>query len=88
MPNETLKFGSFYKTSIMELKFLKKYLNEMFVKSHICKSKSLTSSLIIFIPKPDKKKRWIFQFCINFRKFNIITVKNKYPISNIQELQN
>ena len=71
----------------MELKFLKKYLNKMFIKSHIHKSKLLVSSPIIFIPKPNGKKRWILQPCIDFWKFNVITMKNKYFIFNIQKLQ-
>ena len=71
----------------MELKFLKKYLDKMFTKSHICKSKSPALSPIIFVPKPDGKERWTLQPCIDFWKFNVITVKNKYFILNIQELQ-
>ena len=87
MLNKIFKFGFFYKTSIMELKFFKKYLNKMLVKSYIYKSKLFASSLIIFVLKLDGKKKWTFWFYINFQKFNIITVKNKYPISNIQELR-
>ena len=86
MPNKTPKFGFFYKTSIMKLKFLKKYLDKMLVKDYIYKSKLFTSLPIIFILKPNEKKRWILWSYIDFWKFNVITIKNKYFISNIQEL--
>ena len=55
MPGETLKFRPLYKASTEELKFLKKYLDEMLEKRQIRKSKSSASSLIIFVPKPDGK---------------------------------
>ena len=55
MPGETLKFRPLYKASTEELKFLKKYLDEMLKKRQIYKSKSPASSLIIFVPKPDGK---------------------------------
>ena len=83
MPGETPKFGPLYKASAEELKFLKKYLNEMLKKRQIRKSKSPASSPIIFIPKPDGKGGWTKRPCIDFRKLNSITVKNRYPIFNI-----
>ena len=55
MPGETPKFRPLYKASAEELKFLKKYLDEMLEKRQIRKSKSSASSLIIFVPKPDGK---------------------------------
>ena len=55
MSGETFKFEFLYKASVKKLKFFKKYLNEMFEKGQIRKSKSLINSLIIFILKFDDK---------------------------------
>ena len=55
--DETPKFKSLYKTSAIKLKFLKKYLNEIFSKNYIRKFKSSALSLIIFISKLNKKEK-------------------------------
>ena len=39
--------------------------------------------LILFVPKKDKKLR----LCVNYRKLNIIIIKNKYSLLNIRKLQ-
>ena len=87
MSGETLKFRSLYKALVEKLKFLKKYLDEMLEKGQIRKSKSLASSPIIFVLKSDGKGGWTKRLCIDFRKLNSITVKNRYLILNIQELR-
>ena len=55
MLNTTPKFKPLYKILVKKFKFLKNYLNEMFEKKHIKKSKSRTSFPIIFVLKPDGK---------------------------------
>ena len=59
----------------------------MLRKSYIRKSKSSALFPIIFVLKPDGKNGYIYRPCIDFRKLNVIIVKNRYSISNIQELR-
>lgn len=39
--------------------------------------------MILFVKKKDES----LQLCIDYRKLNIITAKNKYPLPNIGKLQ-
>ena len=39
--------------------------------------------LILFVLKKDRK----FKLCVDYRKLNTITVKDKYPLPNIRKLQ-
>ena len=46
--------------------------------------KIIIEFFILFILKKDRK----FRLYINYRKLNIIIIKNKYLLLNIEELQN
>ena len=82
-PGKQPTFGSIYALSEKELKTLKEYLNENLKKGFISRSKSPAEYPILFVPKKDGKLR----LCVNYRKLNDITIKNRYPLSNISELQ-
>jgi hypothetical protein len=66
-----------------ELKELRKYLKENLDKGFIRESESLAGFPVLFVPKKDGK----LQPCINYWKLNEITIKNWYPLPNINELQ-
>ncbi len=58
-------------------KYLKKHLNKEFIES----STTSYASLILFVKKSNEELR----FCVNYRKLNAITKKNRYSISFIVE---
>jgi hypothetical protein len=62
---------------------LRKYIKENLAKGFIRKSKSLAGFPILFVLKKDGKLR----LCVNYQKLNNITVKNRYLLPNISELQ-
>ncbi len=63
---------------------LKKYLKNNLIKDFIQVSSSLMISLILFVKKSDEKLR----FCVDYRNLNVMTVKNWYSLSFIQETLN
>ncbi len=75
------EYASLYNLSEEELqlikKYLKKHLNKDFIESNIASY----ASLILFVKKSDEELR----FCVNYRKLNAITKKNRYSISLIVE---
>jgi hypothetical protein len=84
MPGATLTYGPLYSMSENELKVLRKYLIEHLNKGFIRPSSSPVSSPVIFVKKPGGGLR----FCVDYRKLNEITIKNRYPIPLIQETLN
>ena len=65
-------------------RIFRKYLNENLKKKFIRKSQSSTKYSILFVFKKDETLR----LCVDYRKLNEITIKNRYSLSNINELQN
>ena len=66
----------------LELKGLKTQLQDLVDKDFIRPSVSLWSAPILFV----KKKDGTLKLCINYRKLNKVTIKNKYPLSRIDDL--
>ncbi len=64
-----------------ELLLIKKYFQEHLNKEFIESSIASYASLILFAKKSDEELR----FCVNYRKLNAITKKNRYLISFIVE---
>ena len=58
---------------------LKKYLNDNFVKNFIRLSYSFIILSIFFAWKFNEDLR----LCVDYRVFNVITIKNKYSLSFI-----
>lgn len=75
-------FGPIYQLSEAELKVLRDYIEENLKKGFIRKSQSPAGFPILFAPKKDGKLR----LCVDYRKLNEITIKNRYPLPNIKEL--
>jgi hypothetical protein len=57
-------------------------LEEILKKGYICPSVSPWCAPILFVNKKDGTLR----ICIEFRKLNKVTMKNKYPLSRIDDL--
>jgi hypothetical protein len=71
------EYASLYNLSEDELLLMKKYLKEHLNKNFIESSIASYASSILFAKKSDDELR----FCVNYRKLNAITKKNKYSIS-------
>jgi hypothetical protein len=75
------EYASLYNLSEDELQLIKKYLKKHLDKDFIESSTISYASLILFVKKSDEELR----FCVNYRKLNAITKKNRYSISLIAE---
>ena len=75
--------GGLIPLSKKEEDFLKEYIDKNLAKKFIRKSSSGISHGVLFAPKKDGSLRP----CIDYRKLNEITKKNRYPLPRIDELQ-
>ncbi|PSK33408.1 hypothetical protein B9Z65_8922 [Elsinoe australis] len=66
-----------------EQDFLREYIDKHLEKGFIRPSKSPIAHGVLFAPKKDGSLRP----CIDYRKLNAITRKNRYPLPRIDELQ-
>jgi predicted aspartyl protease len=80
-PN-TLGFSPLYKMTTLELEETKRYLLDNLAKGFIEPSQSPFAAPILFVKKADGRLR----FCIDFRKLNDLTRKDRYPLPLIDEL--
>jgi hypothetical protein len=71
-----------YKMTPNELAELKVQLKELLDKGYIHPSSSPCGCPTLFVKKKDQS----FRLCVDYRPLNIITVKNKYPLSRIDIL--
>jgi hypothetical protein len=71
-----------YRVSRPELVELKKQIVELLEKGYIRPSTSPLVAPVLFVEKKDGTKR----MCIDYRAFNEVTVKNKYPLPRIEDL--
>ena len=82
--NKTFTFELIYAFFEKKLRILREYLNENLKKKFIRKSQSSTKYSILFVSKKNEK----LHLCVDYRKLNEITIKNRYSLLNINELQN
>ena len=66
----------------VELAELKKQLADMLRKGLIRPSASPLGTPVIFVDKEDGTIR----LCVDYRKLNDVTIKNKYPLPKIEDL--
>jgi hypothetical protein len=71
-----------YRMSVGELEELKKQLKELLDKGYIRPSSSPWGAPVIFVEKKDGTQR----MCVDYRALNEVTIKNKYPLSCIEDL--
>jgi hypothetical protein len=64
------------------MKELQMQLEEILKKGYIHPSVSPWSAPVLFV----KKKDGTLILCIDFRQFNKVTIKNKYPLPRIDDL--
>jgi hypothetical protein len=82
--NKMLSFESMYNLLMIELELLKKYFDEFLTKRFIVFFSSLVDALILFV----KKSKNDLKLCVNYKELNVITIKNRYSISLINQLLN
>jgi hypothetical protein len=71
-----------YRMNPQELEELKKQLADMLSKGLIRPSASPWGSHVLFVDKRD----CTIQLCVDYRRLNEVTIKNKYPLPKIQDL--
>jgi hypothetical protein len=71
-----------YRVSGPELVELKKQIDELLEKGYIRPSTSPWAAPVLFVEKKDGTKR----MCIDYRALNEVTIKNKYPMPQIEYL--
>nr|GEZ42958.1 putative reverse transcriptase domain-containing protein [Tanacetum cinerariifolium] len=71
-----------YRLAPSEMKELSDQLQELFDKGFIRPSSSHWGAPVLFV----KKKDGSFRMCIDYRKLNKLTVKNRYPLPRIDDL--
>ncbi|GJT35754.1 hypothetical protein Tco_0926173 [Tanacetum coccineum] len=71
-----------YRLAPSEMKELSEQLKELLEKGFIRPSSSPWGAPILFV----KKKDGLFRMCIDYRKLNKLTVKNRYPLPRIDDL--
>lgn len=81
-PGITPPFGPIYSLSEAEQKALKDYLEDNLAKGFIAPSESPAASPILFVKKKDGSLR----LCVDYRRLNNITIKNRYPLPLISDL--
>nr|GEW96881.1 putative reverse transcriptase domain-containing protein [Tanacetum cinerariifolium] len=72
-----------YQLAPSEMKELADQLQELSEKGFIRPSSSPWGALVLFV----KKKDGSFQMCIDYRELNKLTVKNRYPLPRIDDLE-
>ena len=82
VPNATLASITLYRMALVELKKLKLQLQELLEKRFIRPSVSPWGAPVLFV----KKKDGTLRLCIDYRKLNKLTIKNKYPLPRIDDL--
>jgi hypothetical protein len=79
--DNTLGYSPLYNQSVEELQAVKKYLEENLKKGFIVDSQAPFASPTLFV----KKANGSLRFCIDFRKLNALTRKDRYPLPLIDE---
>ncbi|GKE95789.1 putative reverse transcriptase domain-containing protein [Tanacetum coccineum] len=71
-----------YRLAPFEMKELSVQLHDLLEKGFICPSSSPWGASVLFMKKKDRS----FRMCIDYRKLNKLTIKNRYPLPRIDDL--
>ena len=71
-----------YRMAQAELTELRKQLDELLEKGFIWSNTSPCGAIVLFAKKVDGSLR----LCVDYRKLNQMTIKNKYPLPRIDDL--
>ncbi len=82
--NKMSSFESIYNLFVIEFEVFKNYFDEFLIKKFIVSSFSSTKISILFAKKSENDLR----FCVNYKKLNAITIKNRYWIFLMNQLLN
>ncbi|GKE19901.1 putative reverse transcriptase domain-containing protein [Tanacetum coccineum] len=82
VPGAALVARAPYGLAPSEMKELSVQLQELLEKGYICPSSSPWGAPVLFV----KKKDGSFRMCIDYRELNKLTIKNRYPLSRIDDL--
>ncbi len=82
--NKISWFESIYNLFVIEFEIFKKYFDEFLIKKFIVSSFSSTKISILFV----KKSKNDLKLCVNYKKLNVITNKNRYSIFLMNQLLN
>ncbi|GKB20316.1 putative reverse transcriptase domain-containing protein [Tanacetum coccineum] len=82
IPGVALVARAPYRLAPSEMKELSEQLKELYDKGFIRPSSSPWGAPVLFV----KKKDGSFRMCIDYRELNKLTVKNRYPLSMIDDL--
>ncbi|XP_038979924.1 uncharacterized protein LOC120110029, partial [Phoenix dactylifera] len=82
IPGTTPISKTSYRMAPAEMKELKKQLQDLLNKGFIRPSISPWGAPVLFVKKKDGSMR----LCIDYREINKVTIKNKYPLSRIDDL--
>ncbi len=77
-------FESVYMLLMIELELFKEYCDEFLTKKFIILFSSFVDISILFV----KKSKNDLKLCVNYKELNVITIKNRYSISLINQLLN
>ena len=80
-PDSAPPFGSLYGMSHKELLVLKQYIEENLAKGFMRHFSSPAGGPVLFVKKADGSLR----FTVDYRGLNEMTIKNRYPLTLIQE---
>jgi predicted aspartyl protease len=78
---EDLGYSPLYKLSLEELEVSRQYIIDNLEKGFIDASQAPWAAPILFV----KKKDGALRFCVDYRKLNAMTRKNRYPLPLIEE---
>jgi hypothetical protein len=82
IPRESPISKTPYRMSTLEMKELDMQIEDILKKVCICPSLSPWGAPLLFV----KKKDGTLRLCIDFKKLNKVTIKNKYPFLGINDL--
>jgi len=78
-----IPFQPLYKSSEKELEATRAWIKKMTSKGWLRESKSSAASPCMFVPKPNNGLRQV----TDYRRLNEETIKDRYPLPNIEEAQ-
>ena len=82
VPGTSIISKTLYRMAPVELKELKVQLQELLHKGFIRPNVSPWGAHVLFVKKNDGSMR----LCIDYREFNKVIVRNKYPLPRINDL--